>query len=47
MRLGSKAPVVSDVEKVPVRHQVRLRKTNNRELPFKCRNYKDDVKTGS
>jgi len=21
-------------------------KTNNRELPFKCRNYSEDIKTG-
>ena len=26
--------------------QQAIRKTNNRELPFKCRKYSDDIKTG-
>jgi hypothetical protein len=45
-RLGSKAPVVSVVEKVPEGIRWEPKKANNRELPFKCRNYSDDVETG-
>ena len=37
MRLWSKAMVVSDVEKVPLRHQVRTKKANTSELLLKCR----------
>lgn len=29
------------------RRQVRIQKTNNRELPFKRRNNSDDIKTGA
>ena len=28
------------------RRQVRTRKANTRELPFKCRKYSDDIETG-
>jgi hypothetical protein len=45
-RRGSKARVVSVTEKAPARRQVRDRKANTRELPFKCRKYSDDAKTG-
>jgi len=46
-RLGSKAPVVSVAEKVPLGIRYESKKANNRELPFKCRNCKGDVETGS
>ena len=45
-RLGPKAPVVSVAEKVPRGIRWELTKANNRELPFKCRKYSDDVETG-
>jgi hypothetical protein len=45
-RRGSKAQVVSVTEKAPERRQVRDRKANTSELPFKCRKYSDDAKTG-
>jgi len=46
-RLGSKAPVVSVAEKAPVGVRWESTKANNRELPFNCRKYSDDVETGS
>jgi hypothetical protein len=45
-RRWSKACVVSVMEKVPGGIRYGSRKTNNRELPFKCRKYSDDIKTG-
>ena len=45
-RLWSKAWVVSVMEKVPEGIRYGLLKANNRELPFKCRKYSDDIKTG-
>ncbi|MCW5602813.1 hypothetical protein [Nitrosomonas sp.] len=45
-RRWSKAWVVSVMEKVPGGIRYGSRKTNNRELPFKCRKYSDDIKTG-
>lgn len=46
-RRWSKAWVVSVMEKV-LKKSIRYgsRKTNNRELPFKCRKHSDDIKTG-
>jgi hypothetical protein len=46
-RLASKALVVSVAEKVPKGIRWEPMKANIRELPFKCRNYRDDVETGS
>ena len=43
-RLWSKAWVVSVMEKVPEGIRYGSRKTNNRELPFKCRNHSNDIK---
>jgi len=45
-RPGSKAPVVSVMEKVLIGIRYGSTKTNNRELPFKCRKYSNDIKTG-
>jgi hypothetical protein len=45
-RRWSKARVVSVMEKVPRGIRYGSRKANNRELPFKCRKYSDDIKTG-
>ena len=46
-RLTSKASVVSVAEKVLKGIRWEPMKANTRELPFKCRNYRDDVETGS
>lgn len=46
-RLGSKALVVSVAEKASSDVRCESKKANNRELPFNCRNYKNDVETGS
>jgi hypothetical protein len=45
-RLGSKALVVSVTEKAPRRCQVWIKKANNRELPFSCRNNQMTSKPG-
>jgi hypothetical protein len=45
-RRRSKAGVVSVAEKALQRRQVRDRKANTREPPFKCRKHSDDVETG-
>jgi hypothetical protein len=37
---------VSVMEKVQRLHQVRIKKTNNREPSFKCRKHLDDIETG-
>lgn len=46
MRLWSKARVVSVAEKAPRGVRYEPKKANTRELPFKCRNYSDDIETG-
>jgi hypothetical protein len=45
-RRWPKAWVVSVMEKASKGVRCESRKTNNRELPFKCRKYSDDIKTG-
>jgi len=44
-RLGSKALVVSVTEKALENVRYEPEKTNNREPPFKCRKYRDDIET--
>lgn len=45
-RRKPKAWVVSVTEKVPIGIRYGSMKTNNSELPFKCRNCSNDIKTG-